>query len=263
MSRLPPQARVLNLLLTHQAPAPAAAMLHWWTTRGGSAADDLLVVYGGTRESFEGLDHPQKVFVDDARLRTRDHQRQRQSYHAVCRAAAAWLEENAAAGHTHVYLAEFDHVPLVADLNRRQLEALTREGADVLGLRCLRIDGTSHPHYLYHAADPAFHEFWRGLSCRADPAVVLTMFGTGSFWTRAAFVATAEAAEPVPIYLELFLPTAAHHLGYRVRPYPDAAAHAFVDHVGDYRARIPEAEAAGAWTIHPVKTLWDEVPSHF
>jgi hypothetical protein len=256
MSQPPPAARVLNLLLSHQAPEKAAAMLQWWQTRGGSASGDLLVVCGGTPESFQRLDHPQKVFADDPRLRTRDHQRQRQSYHAVFRAAAGWLQENAGAGHTHVYFAEFDHVPLVADLNRRQVAALTREGADVLALRCLRVDGSSYPHYLYHAADPAFHEFWRRLSCRADPDVVLTMLGTGSFWTREAFMATAEAPEPVPIYLELFLPTAAHHLGYRVRPYPDADARAFIDHVGEYRAQIPDAEAAGAWSIHPVKTLW-------
>jgi hypothetical protein len=253
----PPLApRVLNLLLTHQAPAQVSAMLYWWKMRGGSAVDDLLVGYGGTRESFERLEHPQKVFIDDARLRTRDHQRQRQSYHAVFRAAAGWLQGNTGAGYTHVYFAEFDHVPLVADLNRRQIAALTRERADVLGLSCLRIDRTSHPHYLYHAADPTFHEFWRGLSCRADPAVVLTILGTGSFWTREAFIATAEAPEPVPIYLELFLPTAAHHLGYRVRPYPDADAQSFISNLGDFRARIPEAEAAGAWGIHPVKTLW-------
>ena len=255
-------ARVLNLLLTHQAPAQVSAMLHWWKARGVSAVDNLLVVHGGARESFEQVDHPQKVSVDDARLRTKDHQRQRQSCHTVLRAAAGWLEENSAAGHTHVYFAEFDHIPLVADLNLRQVAALTREGADVLAVRCLRIDGTSSPHYLYHAADPAFHAFWRELSCRADKKTVLTMLGTGSFWTREAFIATAKAPEPVPIYVELFLPTAAHHLGYRVRPYPDEAARAFVDHAGNYRPRIPEAEAAGAWTIHPVKTLWNETVLH-
>lgn len=249
--------RVLNLLLTHQGAAQVAAMLDWWQHRIGVAPGDLLIAYGGPRESFERITHPYKVISDDPRLRTRDHQRERQSYHGVMQAAAAWLEAHPAQGYTHVYFAEFDHIPLVADLTRRQLDALARERADVLALRLLRIDGSSHPHYLSHAADPAFRALWSGFSRRADQGTVLSMLGTGSFWTREAFVATAAAPETVPVYLELFLPTAAHHLGYRVRPYPDAAARACVSDVALAGNDLTTAEALGAWTIHPVKTLWD------
>ena len=252
--------RILNLLLTHQAPAQVRVMLDWWQRRIGVAPDDLLVAYGGPREHFESIAHPHKVMVDDPRLRTRDHQRERQSYHGVWQIAAKWLEANPTPGHTHVYFSEFDQIPLVADLNRRLLDALARERADVLALRLARIDGSSHPHYLYHAVDPAFHEFWRGFSRRADPRVILTMMGTGSFWTREAFVAAAMVPKPLSIYLELFLPTAAHHLGYRVRPFPDAEARAYIYHLGKRDLELPAAEAAGAWTIHPVKTLWDRAP---
>ena len=79
------------------------------------------------------------------------------------------------------------------------------------------------------------------------------MLGTGSFWTREAFDAVAAEKEPFPMYLEIFLPTLAHHLGYRVRAL--AGGGHWVRHLGDLRSRIGEARLAGAWTIHPVKSL--------
>jgi hypothetical protein len=81
------------------------------------------------------------------------------------------------------------------------------------------------------------------------------MFGTGSVWTREAFDAVARVAEPFPMYLEIFLPTLAHHLGFRVRPLPDQDR--FVDNLGDMSGKIDEARRAGAWVIHPVKGLWN------
>ncbi len=45
------------------------------------------------------------------------------------------------------------------------------------------------------------------------------MFGSGSFWTREAFCAVCAVEEPFPIYMELYLPTLAHHLGFRVRDF--------------------------------------------
>ena len=232
-------------------------MLDWWEARAKIKPEALLVAYGGSAADFEAIAHHQKVFVDDARLRTSDHTRERQSYHGLFRVAANWLDLSPGVACTHIYFAEFDHVPLVPDLNQRQLDALVRESADVLGLCLERIDGSNNPHYLHHAADPAFRQFWKDLTCREDSQIVLNMLGTGSFWTREAFIATANAPEPLPIYLELFLPTTAHHLGYRVRPYPDLCARAHVSPIGDAGEDLAQAEATGAWTIHPVKTLWN------
>ena len=81
------------------------------------------------------------------------------------------------------------------------------------------------------------------------------MFGTGSVWTREAFDAVARVAEPCPIYLEIHLPTLAHHLGFRVRPVRDQDR--FVENLADMSGSIDEARQAGAWVIHPVKKLWD------
>ncbi|MEM0897102.1 MAG: hypothetical protein AAGJ79_09445, partial [Verrucomicrobiota bacterium] len=55
------------------------------------------------------------------------------------------------------------------------------------------------------------------------------------------------------IYLELFLPTAAHHLGFRVRPMPPSQT-GFILPKGGWSAEAREqAKTAGAWAVHPVK----------
>ena len=61
------------------------------------------------------------------------------------------------------------------------------------------------------------------------------------------------------MFHEIYLPTLAHHLGFRVRAYPEADH--CVSHLGNFRGRIAKARRDGIWTIHPVKSLaglrWD------
>lgn len=256
MSQPPSPTRVLNVLLTHGDARAVAKMMAWWRDEAGVPPGNVLIAHGGRLADCEAVEHPQKVFIDDPRLRTQDHTRQRQSYRTVFREARRWMEGHAQGEVTHVCFAEYDFVPLAGRFNELQLAAIARENADVLGLRVARVDGTSHPHYLYHAHDPAFGRFWESWSVREDRRAVLSMFGASSFWTRRAFAAVAQAPEPFPIYLEIFLPTAAHHLGYRVRQFPDEAARACIRHLGELGSRLPAARAEGAWAIHPVKTLW-------
>lgn len=242
--------RILNVILTHQAPACVARMLEWW--RRHVAAEDILLACGGSEADFRAMEHSQKIFVNDPRLRTRDHQREFQSYTAIFRAASAWLRDRP---YECVHFCEYDQLPLAADFNERQMARLDAERADLLGYRMLRVDGTSHPHYLYHASNPRFCEFWKSISRRTDPSVVMSMFGTGSVWKREAFDAVAAITEPFPIYVEIYLPTLAHHLGFRVRPLPDQDR--FVDNLGDLEGTIEEARRAGAWVVHPVKGMWN------
>lgn len=242
---------MLNVLLTHQTPAEVAAMVAGWEAAMPGA--ELFVAYGGPTECFAEIAHTHKALIGDARLRTRDHQRERQSYCGVYSAVAEWLRGRA---FTHVHLAEYDHIPLVPDLNARQVDILAREGADVMGFRVRRVDGTNYPNYLYHAADPRFARLWQELSRRSDHEVVMRMFGTGCVWTRAAFEAVAARPEPFPIYLELYLPTLAHHLGYRVRDWGEQ--NRFVHHLGDFTSKVEQARREGGWSLHPVKQLWTE-----
>lgn len=241
--------KVLNVVLTHQPPACVEAMLEWWRQFVDPA--DLLIAHGGRREDFEQVSHFLKIFCDDPRLHTVDHQREFQSYTGLFRAISQWLAGRA---YTHVSFCEYDHLPLVADFNARQLVRLESESADVIGCHVRRVDGTNHPHYLYHRSNPEFHRFWAKITRRDDPSVVLSMFGSGSFWTREAFDAVAAAEEPFRVYLEIHLPTLAHHLGFRVRDLPDQ--NPFVQVFRDLRHELDAARRGGAWAVHPVKGRW-------
>ena len=244
---------VLNVVLSHQ-PVPAVArMITYWEQYAPSG--NLLIAYGGTRADFEKLNWPQKVFIDDERLRTRDHQREFQSYTALFRAAADFLRTRDA-HFEFVYFAEYDHLPLIPNLNEHQIQRLATESADLLAFHVTRVDDTNNPHFLYHAADDRFMSYWASITRRSDPEVVLSMFGSGSFWTREAFCAVAAADEPFPIYMELYLPTLAHHLGFRVRDFGEQ--NRFVGVLKDETSRIDQARQQGAWTLHPVKRLWDK-----
>ena len=242
---------VLNLLLSHQ-PAPAVErMLAYWSEHVPN--ESILLAYGGPREEFDVIGHKKKFYVEDPRLRTRDHQREFQSYTRLFQGAAEFLETKGQE-FQFIHFAEYDHLPLVTDLNKSQTERLNSEGADLLGFHLHRVDGTNNPHFLYHAANQQFALFWSALSRRSDKEVILSMFGTGSFWTRDAFCAVAAVAEPFPIYLELYLPTVAHHLGFRVRDF--AEQDRFVRVLKDETGHIQQAWKEGAWTLHPVKNVW-------
>ena len=241
----------LTILLTHQPEPLVAAMVQWWEQH--APGPDILIAYGGTRQAFESLGVPTKVCVEDSRLRTRDHQRERQSFSGVFIAVNEWLR--ARPGYRLIHLSEFDCVPLCDDLFARLEARLANDNADVLGCHLVRVDGTNHPHYLYHAGDERFAQFLRKISRRADAQVVLAMLGCVSFWKREAFTAVADAEETAPIYLEIALPTLAHHLGFRVRGLSEQSA--FVQPVGDFLPQLEALRAAGAWMAHPVKGFWE------
>ena len=243
--------QVLNLILSHQSAAAVAKMIAHWGQCVPS--ESIIIAYGGPRGGFETVEHERKFFADDPRLRTRDHQREFQSYTELFKRTAAFLAKEGAQ-YRFIHFAEYDHVPLIQDLNDRQIERLTSEGADLIGFHVHRVDGTSNPHFLYHVANPAFVSHWSKITVRSDPKVVLSMFGTGSFWTAEAFRAVVEMEEPLPMYMEIYLPTLAHHLGFRVRDLTEQ--NRFVQARVSEIDSIDKARTQGAWTLHPAKRLW-------
>lgn len=241
--------RIVTILLTHQSRRQVDAMLSYW--RSFDENQEFIIAYGGNQaESFAGMAN--FVNVLDARLRTRDHPRERQSYQGVMKAVRPLLVQLSA---THIHMAEYDEIPVVDDLNARLISLMSEEDCDVLGHRLLRVDNTSHPHYLDHAKQQEFMDFWGSISCRKDPEIVLSMLGCGSFWKWKAFDAVANLDDEVGVYLELFMPTAAHHLGFRVRPLSDQdqfMATEVLKNVSD----LVEFKKRGAWRVHPVKEMW-------
>jgi hypothetical protein len=241
-------SRVLNAVLAHTPPGEIARSVAWWSHV--TPAESLLVVHGGPMAEFGAIEFANKVHISAERLRTVDHPRERQSYTEVFAAISEWMRGR---DFSHVYFAEFDHLPLVSDLNQRLLARLAAERADMLCHGLLRVDDTGWHHYLYHCQDPRFHEYWESMSRRENRRVVLWILGTGTFWTREAFDAVAGEKEPFPMYHEIYIPTLAHHLGYRVRAFHESEH--MVSNLGDFHDRIARARSNGLWTIHPVKSL--------
>jgi hypothetical protein len=225
-------------------------LAHWGLCVPG---ERILIAYGGAKNEFDSIRHEQKLFVDDPRMRTRDHQREFQSYTSLFQLAAEFLKARGGR-FQFVHFTEYDHLPLVSDLNERQIKRLTAEDADLIGFHVHRVDDTNNPHFLYHAADDRFIPYWSKITRRADPEVVLSMFGSGSFWTREAFCAVSDIEEPFPIYMELYLPTLCHHLGFRVRDFGEQ--NRFIRVLKDETNHVDRARKEGAWTLHPVKRLW-------
>lgn len=242
------QIKVMNVVLSHQAADDFNRVAGWWLRMVEPSA--LLLLHTGPESEFAKIQHEQKLRTSDPRVRTRDHQREMQSYSGVFAVANEFCQERDV---EYIHFAEYDHLPMVADLNRRQLERLEEEKADVMGFHLVRIEETNHPHYLYHLRNEQFHPYWRDISVRPDPNVILSMFGSGTFWKREAFAAIATAKEPFPMYLEIYLPTLAHHLGYRVRDF--GKQDRFVHNLGDRSSEVERVRKAGGWTLHPVKKI--------
>jgi hypothetical protein len=238
------------LLLTHESADRVDRMVDYW--RKSTRPEELVVAYGGPAAEF-GKIGGRKVFIDDARLRTRDHQRERQSYIGVLRGA---LEALGDAEWKWLYLAEYDMLPLDSALWERLISRARAEGADLLGHRMWRIDDTLHPHYASHLATPEWLEWLASFSCRANPRVVNSCMGCGQFWRRKALEEVVAMGEPERAYLELQLPSVAHHLGFRVRGLGDQDR--FISNDVIHGANPELLRDTGGWVMHPLKNLWKE-----
>ena len=249
-NRISRMNETLTILLTHQPEKNVQRMVNYWTRE--VPATDLWVVHGGNRTDFENIAFENKSFAGCARVRTRDHQREKQSYSLIYALVSKAIDH---LPYRYVWFMEYDHIPLTPFAPALIREKLQRERADVVGFILRRIDRTISPHYLYHLRNPEFLDFWQDFSVRPDKTTVLTMLGTGSFWCREAFDAVANIPETTPIYLELFIPTVAHHLGFRLREITEH--NQFVLSRPAKGVTIEAARRAEAWTFHPHKTFWE------
>lgn len=245
---LKPSGTILWALLVHQPAPHVQTILSRWK-RMGIAEADLLLLHGGSRNDFEALQFAHKTHVTDPRLQTSNHPTERQSYRGVLRAVA---DHVAKTEHEFVLMAEYDQVPLASNWGENLISLLMKEGADVLFHHLTRVDGTSAPHYLHHLNDLNFAAGpWKTISIREDKETVLNALGTGSFWSRQALIATSQTEPGTPVYLEMDLPTTAHHLGFRVRDFCDQ--NQFVGITPFSEPDLPHLASQGAWSAHPVK----------
>jgi hypothetical protein len=114
---------------------------------------------------------------------------------------------------------------------------------------------------LFHESDPNFLPFWKLISRREDHKPILSMFGSGSLWNREAFLSIASQPKEIQCYMELYLPSLAHHLGFRVRGW-DEANH-LISNLPSPSISVAEGERRHAWTVHPVKEFSAEIKGGF
>lgn len=227
---------MITLLLTHLDAAGVAASLAQFPPGAR-----VLVCHGGSREDFERIEHPDRLFADDPSLRG---PLERQSYAQVLR--LAWEERIAADPAVDlVWLVEYDHVVLRDDFERALRAAIDHCGVDFLAKSCSRKDDTNWPHALRARGDPrlAGAELWGCL-------------GTGMLMRRPVLEALA-ALDDIPGYLELAIPTAVRRLGFRlddVDRFSDL--YAYVNAPPDKDAAALRAAASeGHFFVHPFKQV--------
>lgn len=212
---------------------------------------ELVVLYGGKKSDYDLLDWPLKSYINDPGLKTKDHQRERQTYWQVYSNCTQFVRPD----HELVFFTEFDQIPSGADSLMRLCKIKEQEDSDVLCYNLMRVDDTNHPHYLYHLSQTDLLEQMRAISTRSDPSVVLSCSGFGQLWSRETFMKVASVKKTTRIYLELWFPTVAHHLGYRVRDVGNRE-NSYNLTSGEMTEDRKRMSAEGAIFVHPVKFLW-------
>jgi hypothetical protein len=238
------------LVLTHlDGPAVDA---HVDYLRRLSPNLDIVVCHGGRREAYEAVLHQPALFVEEPALR--GPPMTMQSYNELL--TKLWTEHMAGNDRWEaVLLLEFDHIPLRPDFTDQVLRVLAETGADFLGVDCSSRANTNWSHYLRFREDEALLTFLRSISVRDEPERLFGCLGTGFVLRRDALAAFAALQHFEPCYVELYLPTVVHHLGFRVgdlSAYPDMTRAVRWSPV--YSVAVAEAlAAAGAVFVHPLK----------
>lgn len=235
-------------LLTHQPAVKVRKMIdHWSSLFSG----EVVIIYGGPKEEYAKIEHPLKALVEDPKLKTCDHPRERQSYTEVFRAAAEVIKGLEA---KYVYFTEYDQVPFDVCFLEDLLEQMQTTNADLLCSVLKRVDGTNHPHYLNHQYDGGLQKQVGVISVRHNKKLILTCLGFGQCWRRSVFLEVASVKSISEVYLELWIPTIAHHLGYKVRSMcmdPQWNTH---DGLID-REQLDKCDKK-PFIVHPLKDYW-------
>ena len=202
---------LLGVLVTHLPADAVAAGLRYLEAVAPSS--EFVVAHGGKREDFDEIATDRKVFIDDPLLRAAPvtvqsyNQLLTRVHDAFVRDDPRWRA---------VLVLEYDQLVLREDFEATLLGLLETSGADFLGKNCVRRDGTNWLHFLRYRDDPGLLAFLRGISVREDRTAMFGCLGTGMVLRREVLTALATMEHHEPVYVELYLPTVVHHLGFRV-----------------------------------------------
>lgn len=242
---------LLTAVLTHlPAPLVRAQLAH---LRELAPHVRFVACHGGTRADFDRLEAADAVFVDDPSLRGPHFDKSLNDTLGALH--ATYVRDDPAVD--HVYVVEYDHMILSARFDRALLDLAGRTGAGLLGKAASPRNDSNWPHYLASRGDTALNEYVAARSRRDDPALRLGCLGTGLLFRRDALDAFCSLDDPPPAYVELFVPTMVHHLGFDV-----VDVDAVSDLYADIRwlpefdlAELRAAKRAGRAFAHPFKRI--------
>ena len=247
---------LVTALVTHLPPDAVHATLA--DLRRAVAPRDIVVCHGGRREDHDALDWDRKLFIEDPSLRSAA--RTVQSYNELLQRVFREHMRDEPAWDAAIVL-EFDQVPLRDDWPAEVERTLAASGADFLGCGCSDRTETNWTHALRWRDDAALLAHLRAVSVRDDPTRVFGCLGTGFVLRRPVLEALADTELHAPSYVELYVPTVVHHLGFAV---DDIGRHS---RLADEVRWEPEmtldevlaAKRAGHFFAHPFKD-WRGLP---
>lgn len=173
----------------------------------------FVICYSGERAEFDRLEVEDKVFIDDPTLKS--HGPHLQSLTQVFNAmwSTHFVDDE---GADSLYVIEYDHLVLDGTFEERLRELAAETRADLLGKQCIDCSATNHEHYIRFRRDLRLLVHLRRLSVREDPTRIFSCLGDGVWLTRQALGAYVAAGPHPPCYVEIYVPTLLHHLGFHV-----------------------------------------------
>lgn len=243
---------MLNLLLTHLSGPAVDDQLRYLQDVAPEAR--FVVCHGGRRADFERIAFSDKLYIEDPTLR--DPLARGSSVNEIL--TKAWDGYVAPDPDVKaVFVFEFDQIILRGDYELALEQLLEASGADFLGKNCALRDGTNWVHGIAARHDGAFMDFLDRISVRDRPYRIYGGLGTGFVIRRAALQAFRGLDHPARSYVEMYVPTAIYHLGFRVEDLDAISdiAHEVVYHPPKTFEEVLRAKHAGHFFIHPFKQL--------
>lgn len=242
---------VLTALMTHlDAPRVHAQLDYLHALAPGSR---FVVCHGGERSEFGRLEIEDAVFIEEPTLREPSGE---QSHNEVFqRVHEGWVRDDPDV--ELAYFVEFDHLILRPDFEELLTAAAEQVGAGLMAKWAGPRDDTNWPHSLRYRDDDRVNRFFDSISRREDAGRRLGCLGNAMLFRRDALGALCALEDPPHVYVEMYVPTALHHLGFEVA---DFDVHGDL-HMGvRWRPEFSVDEAiaakqAGRAFVHPFKEL--------
>jgi hypothetical protein len=243
---------LLTALVTHLPAREVDLQLDY--LRAVAPESRFVVCHGGEHAEFERVGHDEKLFVEDPSLRGPWMD---QSYNEVLtRVHDEFVAPDLAID--ALFLLEYDHVVLRGGYEDAFGDVLDSTGADFLGKNCVCRDASNWMHSVRARRDGRFTEFLRSVSVRGqvEPSIYGAL-GGGFVVRRRALEAFRAVEHPPGVYLEVYMPTLLHHLGFVVDDF-DRVSDIYDEVVHGPPKTFEEVLAArdrGRFFVHPFKDV--------